>query len=1382
MAVVDSTHVTPADSHQPSGGAETWKIVKRILRPIASLKLTVALFAAAIAIILIGTLAQVEKEMWQVMEQYFYPWVAKVEASILFPRTWAPNSTAESKAATLGIASLVGGGIVSFLLLLNVKEGVSRWLLPASVMGLCGYVAIFSWATKAFYFPGGATIGLAMSVNLIAAHLVRFGIQAKGSRLMWGTVVSVIGIALTAGVIVNGHNHQGLQGEPPFSWQTLWAMVKSFITVCAIGGFGWLAASYGNGRWRRPEFLLLGVLTILTAGTAIFLWASGERSYLGDSGMRVLWQLIQAALVGFVLCVGSFLLFKKRSGVVVLHAGVLLMMFGQWFVSQYDVEEQITVWEGETVDWAHDIRRVELAIIDKAKSADKDDVTAIPLMANGTRSKYLDAKRIEHESLPFNVEVLDYFINSSLKAVDKPTKATKGHGKTTEASAAKEATGTDSFVNQASVYVRITDKDSDEDLGTYLLSQVQMQQGRGPMASLIEFDKETVEVGDKEFDIQLRFKRNYKPYSVNLVDVTREDYVGTTTPRVYASVVRLKDEEHNFDRELKIWMNNPQRYAGETFYQSGYIPFGSKEATTLQVVRNSGWMIPYVSCVVVGEGMLLHFFFVLLRFLNRRSSAQTLIRYGLFSGGVFGVMVALLGFTRQKQIDGKPNTEKPQRKKKSAPERFEIDDGTSGSFGRRLVGAIFPWVMVSLCAMMLYSAAKEKPPEAEELHLEAFGELPLLYEGRTKPFDTLARNTLRVLSGRESFKARYDEATLKEKWPTIEKKLKKYWSKIADKDISKYQSDIPGLVDFIEEETKANREQVVTYVDKNTCETQPAIRWLLDMASGAYAARDHKVFRIDNQEVLDTLGLNRRKGYRYSLEEILPGMKEFDEQRALAARQAQEDDSKLSLFQKKILELGTKFRIVSTLRGAFLPPELPSLPSAEEFRENRQLAAQRIQQFRNEMELSAQRVMSTEPPLTVYDATQEKWVPYSNSWAEHFVKTQLLGEQPQASFGALNKALVAYLQAEEGPAKERVAAVKEFNSQVAIYQEHLQNEKPTELVAQQGFVNSWVEKRFDNFYQFEAFFNKCSPFFYCQIFYILAFVLALFGWLGFAGTLNRSAFLVIVFTLIVHTLALGARIYISGRPPVTNLYSSAVFIGWSAVILGVGFELLFRNGVCNVIAGVSGFASLVIAHSLAGDGDTFVVLRAVLDTQFWLATHVVCITLGYGTTFFAGFLGVIFAFRNWFDRSFDAPARREMDRMIYGTLCFSILLSFIGTVLGGLWADDSWGRFWGWDPKENGALIIVLWNALVLHAKWDGWGKGRVLSMLAMGGNIVTLWSWFGVNELGVGLHSYGFTEGTLWNLAIVFFVQLVVMALAAAPFRAADPDASEAPPTAGLA
>ena len=122
--------------------------------------------------------------------------------------------------------------------------------------------------------------------------------------------------------------------------------------------------------------------------------------------------------------------------------------------------------------------------------------------------------------------------------------------------------------------------------------------------------------------------------------------------------------------------------------------------------------------------------------------------------------------------------------------------------------------------------------------------------------------------------------------------------------------------------------------------------------------------------------------------------------------------------------------------------------------------------------------------------------------------------------------------------------------------------------------------------------------------------------------------------------------------------------------------------------------------------------------------------------------------------------------MINGIICFATLFSFVGTVLGGIWADQSWGRFWGWDPKENGALIIVLWNALVLHARWGGLVRERGLATMAIVGNIVTSWSWFGVNMLGIGLHSYGFTAAAFRWLTLFVTSQIFLVLLGSLPKR----------------
>jgi ABC-type transport system involved in cytochrome c biogenesis permease subunit len=175
-------------------------------------------------------------------------------------------------------------------------------------------------------------------------------------------------------------------------------------------------------------------------------------------------------------------------------------------------------------------------------------------------------------------------------------------------------------------------------------------------------------------------------------------------------------------------------------------------------------------------------------------------------------------------------------------------------------------------------------------------------------------------------------------------------------------------------------------------------------------------------------------------------------------------------------------------------------------------------------------------------------------------------------------------------------------------------------------------------------------------------------------------------------------------------------------------------------------------------------MRAVLDSNFWLATHVVTITVGYSATFLAGFLAIVHILRGLLTRTLDRATADALARMIYGIVCFATFFSLVGTVLGGIWADQSWGRFWGWDPKENGALLIVLWNAIILHAHGGGFVHHRGLAVLAICGNIVTAWSWFGVNMLGVGLHSYGFMGAAFWWLIIFVASQVAIMLMAAVP------------------
>jgi ABC-type transport system involved in cytochrome c biogenesis permease subunit len=279
-------------------------------------------------------------------------------------------------------------------------------------------------------------------------------------------------------------------------------------------------------------------------------------------------------------------------------------------------------------------------------------------------------------------------------------------------------------------------------------------------------------------------------------------------------------------------------------------------------------------------------------------------------------------------------------------------------------------------------------------------------------------------------------------------------------------------------------------------------------------------------------------------------------------------------------------------------------------------------------------------------------------------------------------------------------------------------------------------------------------------------LLAIFSWFNLSETLRRSAVWLIGLAFVIHTTGLIYRMVLEGRPPVTNLYSSAIFIGWGACLLGIILEKFHKNGIGARRVGGHGFHH---AHHRAKsrggrrhDGND-----ARGAGHEFLAGHARRrVTTGYASTFVAGFFALIYVVRGVFTKTLDEATGKSLARMIYGIVCFATLFSFVGTVLGGIWADQSWGSFWGWDPKENGALIIVLWNALILHLRWGGMIRERGLVVCAIGGNIVTSWSWFGVNMLGIGLHSYGFTDAAFKWLMLFVGSQIGFIVLGSLPAR----------------
>jgi hypothetical protein len=547
----------PHGEPQPSAGS----IVRALLTPLASLKITVVTFALAIFLIFVGTLAQLDHDIWRVMHDYFRT-----------PLAYVP---------------------------LQVFVNLMKRLLPS-------LVAPTAELPGGFYFPGGFTIGPVMLVNLLAAHLLRFKVQARGTRLLGGLALVTAGALMTWLVIVSGSNKNGIEGEPIIPYTMLWQICKWGLAAAWLADVVVLANSLIS-RSERPQ-----ATTRWSAAAAALVLAvhTGLLFYLGDdaASMRIFWQLMKGGFASLLLLAGCTALFYKRAGVVLLHAGVALMMINELVVYGLHTEGIMQIHEGETVNYTQDIRTLELAVVDHS-AANHDDVVVVP-------QRFLTAdKLIQDEQLPFDVKVLRFLQNSNLRQVksgeDNPADA--GQGVSFAVDEARPSTGTDmgGGVDLSSAYVQFLDKQSGRSLGTHLLSLYPM------------FEHEHVRLDDKTYDVALRFKRDYKPYAIHLVDVRFDKYMGTSTAKNYSSDVRLIDPSRHVDRTVKIWMNNPLRYAGETLYQSSFKddPMARKEMTGLQVVTNTGWMIPYVGCMIVATGMLAHFCIVLLRFLRRQSEA-----------------------------------------------------------------------------------------------------------------------------------------------------------------------------------------------------------------------------------------------------------------------------------------------------------------------------------------------------------------------------------------------------------------------------------------------------------------------------------------------------------------------------------------------------------------------------------------------------------------------------------------------------------------------------------------------------------------------------------------------------------------------------------------
>ena len=587
------------------------------------------------------------------------------------------------------------------------------------------------------------------------------------------------------------------------------------------------------------------------------------------------------------------------------------------------------------------------------------------------------------------------------------------------------------------------------------------------------------------------------------------------------------------------------------------------------------------------------------------------------------------------------------------------------------------WLLPALCLLYLAANAFRATRVSDGFAFQSFGTLPVVSNGRIQPLDSLARNTLLAIHGKQS---------------------------------------VPG----------------------DGAPATPSA-WLAELAFKPALADTRKIFLIHHDDLLGLAGLTRGEGKSFSFEQVQPAFPTLQKE---TARIDGIDAQKRSTYEKALMRLTRNLSAYNQLKHAL------ALPRKEHMEMEFGLFVEKVTAA---LAAADNKKVPADQPL-IDDASARMremldWAPFS----EVFTTPSGKGDNgwrklPDSVIDSvetrkLHPAAIAYARLGDA---YRAGETKAFNAAVFDYRNWLSEHRSDAIDKSSA----------------ETLFNRLEPFYQSMVLYIAAFLCAVCSWLRSSSALRVSAFSILLIGFAAHTAGLVARMVLEGRPPVTNLYSSAIFIGWGVIVLSAALELLHRNAIGTAVAAVVGFATLLIAHHLSLSGDTLEMMRAVLDTNFWLATHVVVITLGYSASFLAGGIAIAWIVRRACG-GIPPAASASMKGMVYGVICFATLASFVGTVLGGIWADQSWGRFWGWDPKENGALLIVIWNAIILHARWGGMVRERGMMVMAVFGNVVTSWSWFGTNMLGIGLHSYGFTDAAFFWLSAFIVSQLSIMALA---------------------
>ena len=544
-------------------------------------------------------------------------------------------------------------------------------------------------------------------------------------------------------------------------------------------------------------------------------------------------------------------------------------------------------------------------------------------------------------------------------------------------------------------------------------------------------------------------------------------------------------------------------------------------------------------------------------------------------------------------------------------------------------------------------------------------------------------------------------------------------------------------------------------------ENLSAIDWLLNLFTNPDKGLDQQIFNIRNPEVVNALELEWTNNFhKYSYNEIYPGV---ENQLTLIRSIFEKKEKDRDTFESQFAELYQnimKYREIVSSLSCLLPLFTVYSPETAEYLH-----------ISPGQSTSYAHIMSHRASL--FDASQGILTKPENEWSDTEREIALLlYNLQQASADEFAKALKIIPPSKNDSSGLWLSPWELFDGReiephqdkmIKSLEKFLLARFQNDISAQNAALSSYktgllsypVERINFSVLKNESWLNKANLFTNSLVFYLLGFIFLGISWMIRPTLFRRIAFYSLILGFLLHTYGIFLRMVIMSRPPISTIYETVIFVGFVIVLFSLVIEYLRQDGLGVFLGSISGAMLHYVGFGYAADGDTLEMLVAVLNSNFWLATHVTTIILGYGTSLMAGLIGHLYLIEK-IRVPKDSARLKSIYNNMFGVTLIALFFTLFGTILGGIWADQSWGRFWGWDPKENGALLIVLWQLMMVHMRLSGLAKPDKFALGMVLNNIIVIMAWFGVNLLSIGLHSYGFVSGIAVNIILFTVFELV--------------------------